>query len=91
MTSHDDSATPSGWTHTGRALEREFRFADFTEAFAFMTRVAHVCDELDHHPDWSNSWNIVRVSLTTHSRGSTVTEKDVELAHRVNEIFDSLL
>lgn len=56
----------------------------------FMTRVAQVCEELDHHPDWSNSWNIVRVSLTTHSKGSIVTQKDVELAVRITAIFDEL-
>ena len=81
--------SPKGWVHESGALVREFRFVDFTAAFVFMTRVAEVCEELDHHPDWSNSWNVVRVSLTTHSMGSIVTDKDVEIASRMNAIFDA--
>lgn len=80
---------PDGWSHTGRAIEKTFTFKDFSAAFNFMSRVAVVCEELDHHPDWSNSWNVVRVSLTTHSAGSQVTEKDLELALRMNAIFDA--
>jgi 4a-hydroxytetrahydrobiopterin dehydratase len=62
-----------------RAIRRDFRFADFGEAFAFMTRSAIAAEKADHHPDWSNSWNKVAVALSTHSAGG-VTEKDVELA-----------
>lgn len=62
-----------------RAIRRDFRFADFGEAFAFMTRSALAAEKADHHPDWSNSWNKVEVALSTHSAGG-VTARDVELA-----------
>jgi 4a-hydroxytetrahydrobiopterin dehydratase len=71
----------AGWRYdeSARAIRRDFRFADFGEAFAFMTRVAIAAEKADHHPDWSNSWNEVAVALSTHSAGG-VTAKDVELA-----------
>ena len=62
-----------------RAIRRDFRFADFGAAFAFMTRVAIAAEKADHHPDWSNSWNEVAVALSTHSAGG-VTGRDIELA-----------
>lgn len=66
-----------------RAIRRDFRFADFGEAFAFMTRVAIAAEKADHHPDWSNSWNKVAVALSTHSAGG-VTEKDIALARAMD-------
>jgi 4a-hydroxytetrahydrobiopterin dehydratase len=62
-----------------RAIRRDFSFADFGEAFAFMTRCAIAAEKADHHPDWSNSWNKVAVALSTHSSGG-VTRKDLDLA-----------
>jgi 4a-hydroxytetrahydrobiopterin dehydratase len=62
-----------------RAIRRDFRFADFAAAFAFMTRTAIAAEKADHHPDWSNSWNKVAVALSTHSAGG-VTGKDIDLA-----------
>jgi 4a-hydroxytetrahydrobiopterin dehydratase len=67
------------YDEAGKAIRRDFRFADFGEAFAFMTRSAIAAEKADHHPDWSNSWNRVAVALSTHSAGG-VTEKDIELA-----------
>ena len=67
-------------------MERTFVFRDFTEAFAFMTSVAAVAQELDHHPDMTISWNKVTLRLTTHSAGSTVTELDRALAARVDAL-----
>ena len=67
-------------------MERTFVFRDFTEAFAFMTSVAAVAQELDHHPDMTISWNKVTLRLTTHSAGSTVTELDRTLAARVDAL-----
>jgi 4a-hydroxytetrahydrobiopterin dehydratase len=61
------------------ALCREFRFADFNAAFAFMTRVAMMAERLDHHPDWSNVYNRVTINLSTHDAGG-VTELDLRLA-----------
>jgi 4a-hydroxytetrahydrobiopterin dehydratase len=76
-----------GWTHEAQrdALSRSFRFADFGEAFAFMTRVALEAEKADHHPEWSNVWNRVEVLLTTHSAGG-LTEKDVAMARRIDTI-----
>ena len=69
----------------GAALARDLVFADFAAAFAFMRSVADVAEELDHHPDWSNSWNRVSIRLSTHDRGG-VTEFDVELARHVDRL-----
>jgi 4a-hydroxytetrahydrobiopterin dehydratase len=62
-------------------------FADFAAAFAFMTRVAQIAEEEGHHPDWSNSWNVVEISLRSHDAGGVITERDVRLAQRINEVL----
>jgi 4a-hydroxytetrahydrobiopterin dehydratase len=69
-------------------LSREWRFTDFSEAFGFMTRVALLAEQADHHPNWSNVYNTVHIGLTSHDAGNVVTEKDVSLARRINEITD---
>jgi len=66
-------------------LEREYIFRTFREAFSFMTRVAFEAEELNHHPDWSNSYHKVKVELITHDAGG-LTEKDTELARRIENI-----
>jgi 4a-hydroxytetrahydrobiopterin dehydratase len=63
----------------GKTITRTFAFADFKQAFEFMTLSAQYAEELDHHPDWSNSWNRVTVELSTHSAGA-LTELDIQLA-----------
>ena len=63
----------------GKKIVREFAFVDFKQAFEFMTLCAQYAEEIDHHPDWSNSWNKVMVGLTTHSAG-TLTALDIRLA-----------
>ena len=68
-----------GWKVDEGKLFREFRFADFKQAFAFMTRVAAVADQMDHHPEWFNVFNKVRVHLGTHDAGG-ITDLDVKLA-----------
>jgi len=78
------------WTETDNALTRRFEFADFTQAFAFMTAVALVAEKMDHHPEWSNVWNRVDITLRTHSAGNTVTEKDRQLAAAIDRIHASL-
>ncbi|MEA3015544.1 MAG: 4a-hydroxytetrahydrobiopterin dehydratase [Sphingomonadales bacterium] len=77
-----------GWTYdeTSRAIRRSFRFRDFSEAFAFMARVALAAEKADHHPDWSNSWNKVDVGLTTHSAGG-LTARDFALAEAIDGIW----
>jgi 4a-hydroxytetrahydrobiopterin dehydratase len=77
------SALP-GWTRVGEGLERSFRFADFTRAFAWMTRVALLAEKADHHPEWSNVYNKVEVRLTTHDAGG-ITAKDIALATAMGE------
>jgi 4a-hydroxytetrahydrobiopterin dehydratase len=81
----------AGWRYDGeaRAIRRSFRFRDFSEAFGFMTRAALAAEKADHHPDWSNSWNLVEVSLQTHSEGG-VTALDLALASRMDAIAASL-
>lgn len=64
---------------SGKAIKRDFVFANFQKAFEFMTLSAEYAEEIDHHPDWSNSWNKVSVSLSTHSAG-TLTKLDIQLA-----------
>ncbi|HYI40672.1 MAG TPA: 4a-hydroxytetrahydrobiopterin dehydratase [Allosphingosinicella sp.] len=83
--------TLPGWRYDSaeRAIRRDFRFADFGAAFAFMTRAAIAAEKADHHPDWSNSWNKVAVALSTHS-ASGVTRKDVELARAMDSFAAGL-
>ena len=76
------------WEERDGRLRREFEFADFTEAFAFMTRVAFVAERLQHHPDWSNSYNLVVITLTTHDAGNVVTDSDRTLAAAIDELVD---
>lgn len=68
----------------GCFLEKSFEFDNFTEAFAFMTRVAFLAEKHQHHPDWSNVYNKVVVKLSTHDAGDIVTEKDYELAAAID-------
>ena len=80
-------AALSGWTSVeGRdAISRSFRFADFNEAFAFMTRVALMAEKMDHHPEWSNVWNKVDIVLSTHDAGG-LSQRDITLATSINQI-----
>ncbi|HTL82650.1 MAG TPA: 4a-hydroxytetrahydrobiopterin dehydratase [Bacteroidia bacterium] len=75
------------WNETSNTLTCEFTFTDFSEAFAFMTRVAFVAEKMNHHPDWSNVWNKVSIKLNTHDAGNTVTDKDRKLAAAIDKIF----
>ena len=76
------------WNEVDDALEREFEFGDFREAFAFMTRVAFVAEDLNHHPEWSNVYNTVTIRLTTHDADSTITDKDRSMAEAIDQIVD---
>jgi 4a-hydroxytetrahydrobiopterin dehydratase len=73
-----------GWTYdeARNGIAKSFKFADFAEAFAFMTRIALAAEKADHHPDWSNVWNRVDILLSTHSEGG-VTAKDIALARQI--------
>jgi 4a-hydroxytetrahydrobiopterin dehydratase len=67
----------------GGSIRREFRFPDFNDAFAFMTRVAGHAEAMDHHPEWQNVYNRVWIRLTTHDAGG-LTEKDIKLAQAID-------
>jgi 4a-hydroxytetrahydrobiopterin dehydratase len=77
----------TGWAlrEDGLAISRAFKFADFSEAFAFMTRVALLAEKLDHHPEWSNVYNRVNITLTTHDAGG-LSQRDVRMATAVNAL-----
>ena len=69
------------------AITRRFTFADFSEAFAFMTRVALLAEKADHHPEWSNVWNRVDIALTTHDAGG-LSHKDVAMAEAIEALAE---
>jgi 4a-hydroxytetrahydrobiopterin dehydratase len=74
------------WTEQDNSLHRRFSFRDFSEAFAFMTRVAIEAEKMNHHPRWTNVWNTVDIWLSTHDAGDVVTEKDRKLADRIDKL-----
>jgi len=76
---------PDGWTRAedGLAIEKSFRFVDFSEAFGFLARVAMHAEKVDHHPEFTSVWNRVDFRLTSHDQGG-VTERDVALAGAIN-------
>jgi 4a-hydroxytetrahydrobiopterin dehydratase len=75
------------WTEINNQLYKKFEFSNFSEAFAFMTRVAIEAEKMDHHPLWSNVWNKVEIWLSTHDAGNVVTEKDQKLAERIDKLL----
>lgn len=75
-----------GWTRDGDAIGRQLEFGDFREAFAFLTRVAFEAEAMNHHPEITNVYNTVRLSLSTHDADNQVTETDLELARRINAL-----
>ena len=85
---------PTGWVlketfeseTEQNALFREWQFANFLEAFGFMTQVAMLAECADHHPNWSNVYNKVSIHLTSHDAGNTVTERDINLARKINAL-----
>ena len=75
------------WKEENNALKREFKFKNFVEAWAFMSKVALIAEKMNHHPEWSNVYNTVNITLTTHDQGNTITEKDRELAKKIDELI----
>lgn len=73
------------------SLEASFVFKNFKVAMRFINQVAEIAEELNHHPDWSNSYNRVKISLTTHDAGSQLTEKDYVLAERIEELAECFI
>lgn len=83
----DDALTGlTGWRVVDGKLHKEFKFADFTAAFGFMTKVAIEANTMDHHPEWSNVWNRVVIDLVTHSAGNRISRLDVKLAAKIDAL-----
>jgi len=81
----DLANTLPAWGLVDGKLQRQFTFADFSEAFGFLTRVALAAESLGHHPEWSNVWNRVTIALTTHDTGG-LSNLDVDLARRIDAL-----
>jgi 4a-hydroxytetrahydrobiopterin dehydratase len=77
----------SSFKETNNKLIADFKFIDFTQAWAFMSEVALHAEKQNHHPNWSNVYNNVTIELTTHDAGNTVTEKDRKLATTVDDLY----
>ena len=77
------------WTEKENKLYRKFKFKDFSEAFAFMTRVALEAEKMDHHPLWTKVYNTVEIWLSTHDAGDIVTKKDKDLAKKIDGLIGS--
>jgi 4a-hydroxytetrahydrobiopterin dehydratase len=77
----------SAWDERDGKLHREFTFADFSEAWAFMSRVALLAEKNNHHPDWSNSWNKVVIDLVSHDAGG-ITDRDRQLAEKIDGLTE---
>ncbi len=75
------------WQEEKNKLYRQFQFRDFSEAFAFMTRVAIEAEKMNHHPEWKNVWNKVEIWLSTHDAGDVVTEKDHKLSKKIDQLI----
>lgn len=75
------------WKEENNSLKQTFRFKDFQEAFAFMTRVALIAEKMDHHPNWSNVYNTVTIELSTHDAGNKVTDLDRKLAKAIDALI----
>ena len=82
-----DTSPPPGWTFEdgGKALRRSYRFADFSEAFGFIARVALHAERADHHPEFTSAWNRVDFRLTSHDAGG-VTQRDRDLAEAIDRL-----
>ena len=75
------------WQEQNNSLYKKFEFKNFSEAFAFMTRVAIEAEKMNHHPLWTNVWNRVEIWLSTHDAGDIVTDKDRKLSQRIDALL----
>ena len=75
------------WEYYDNAIHAEFEFENFKDCFSAMSRIAFECEALNHHPDWTNTYNVLNISLTTHSANG-VTEKDFKLAQAIEAIVE---
>jgi 4a-hydroxytetrahydrobiopterin dehydratase len=82
----NETAKLANWSVKEGKLHAEFRFDDFVQAFAFMTKVAFAAEATQHHPDWSNVYNRVTINLVTHDAGNAISQKDIDMARRIDTL-----
>ena len=75
------------WEEKDNMLKRTFEFKDFIQAWGFMNQVAMIAEKMDHHPNWSNVYHTVKIELTTHDAGNTITDKDRKLAAAIDALL----
>lgn len=86
MNKHNSSSEAGDWAEQDNTLYKKFEFKNFSEAFAFMTKVALAAEKMDHHPLWTNVYNKVEIWLSTHDAGDIVTEKDRKLSVKIDAL-----
>ena len=74
------------WIIDNKMIKREFKFDNFIDAFGFMSKVALLSEKMDHHPDWQNTYNKVKINLTTHDKGG-ITNNDIILAESIDKLI----
>jgi 4a-hydroxytetrahydrobiopterin dehydratase len=76
------------WIIDNKMIKKEFKFENFIEAFGFMSKVALLSEKIDHHPDWQNIYNKVKINLTTHDKGG-ITTNDIKLAESIDKLINT--
>ena len=76
------------WVIDNKTIKKEFKFENFIEAFGFMSKVALLSEKIDHHPDWQNIYNKVKINLTTHDKGG-ITTNDIKLAEAIDKLINT--
>ena len=76
------------WIIDNKTIKKEFKFENFIEAFGFMSKVALLSEKIDHHPDWQNIYNKVKINLTTHDKGG-ITTNDIKLAESIDKLINT--
>ena len=76
------------WIVDNKTIKKEFKFENFIEAFGFMSKVALLSEKIDHHPDWQNIYNKVKINLTTHDKGG-ITTNDIKLAEAIDKLINT--
>ena len=78
----------TSWTIDNKTIKKEFKFDNFIDAFGFMSKVALLSEKMDHHPDWQNTYNKVKINLTTHDKGG-ITSNDIKLAESIDKLINN--
>ena len=76
------------WEIDNKTIKKEFKFDNFIDAFGFMSKVALLSEKMDHHPDWQNTYNKVKINLTTHDKGG-ITNNDIKLAESIDKLINT--